>query len=57
MGMAINETDTNVWDRLEVIAWFKNLGITLQTNRTSFTWHIRDIVTVAVRAIHDISHE
>jgi hypothetical protein len=43
-------------DKLEVVSWFKYVGITLQTSGTSFTRHIQGRVATAIRAIHDIPH-
>jgi hypothetical protein len=35
-------------DRLEVVSWFKYLGITLKTSGISFTQHIYDRVAAAI---------
>jgi hypothetical protein len=54
--LARHDYFTRGQDRLEVVARFKYLGITLQRSGTSFTRHIQDRVAVAIQATQDIPH-
>jgi hypothetical protein len=40
-------------NKVEIVTWFKYLGIMQRTSGTSFTRHIQDMATDAIQVIHD----